>query len=133
MSARSAPTGSAAVVVNCAQLGYAAGVFLLAPLGDRLRHRGLVTTLLLVTCAGLVLAGTATSLPVLAAFSAAWTALALYITGPAYRLGTPAVGLLALVGAASMFATPGAAPTSRAPTPSTWCARWARSRPVLCC
>ncbi|MFG2954722.1 MFS transporter [Streptomyces sp. NPDC048291] len=219
---------SAAVVVTCAQLGYAAGIFLLVPLGDRLRHRGLVTTLLLVTCAGLVLAGTATSLPVLAvasalvglttvvpqilipmaagltaperrgavtgtllsgliggillartfsgtlgewlgwrapylvaaglvlvltlalaaalpittpstdqrypallaaslhllrtepqlrrsalnqvlvfaAFSAAWTALALYITGPAYHLGTPAVGVLALVGAASMFATP---------------------------
>jgi predicted MFS family arabinose efflux permease len=219
---------SAAVVVTCAQLGYAAGVFLLVPLGDRLRHRGLITTLLLVTCAGLVLAGTATTLLVLAvasalvglatvvpqilipmaaglseperrgavtgtllsgliggillartfsgtlgdwlgwrapylvaaalvlvltlalaaalphttpstdqrypalltesvrllrtepllrrscqyqflvfaAFSAAWTAVALYITGPRYDLGTPAVGLLALVGAASMFATP---------------------------
>jgi len=219
---------SAAVVVTCAQLGYAAGIFLLVPLGDRLRHRGLVTTLLLVTCVGLVLAGTATSLPVLAvasalvglttvvpqilipmaagltdperrgavtgtllsgliggillartfsgtlgewlgwrapylvaavlvlaltlalaaalpattpstdqrypalltaslhllrtepllrrscqyqvlvfaAFSAAWTALALFITGPRYDLGTPAVGVLALVGAASMFATP---------------------------
>ncbi|MFF4397041.1 MFS transporter [Streptomyces sp. NPDC001480] len=219
---------SAAVVVTCAQLGYAAGIFLLVPLGDRLRHRGLVTTLLLVTCAGLVLAGTATALPLLAvasalvglttvvpqilipmaaglaeperrgavtgtllsgliggillartfsgilgdwfgwrapylvaaalvlvltlalaavlpattpstdqaypalltaslrllrtepllrrsaqyqvlvfaAFSAAWTALALYITGPAYNLGTPAIGVLALVGAASMFATP---------------------------
>ncbi|MDT0484660.1 MULTISPECIES: MFS transporter [Streptomyces] len=219
---------SAAVVVTCAQLGYAAGIFLLVPLGDRLRHRGLVSTLLLVTCAGLVLAGTATSLPVLAvasslvglttvvpqilipmaagltdperrgavtgtllsgliggillartfsgtlgdwlgwrapylvaagmvliltlalatalphttpstnqrypallaaslhllrtepllrrscqyqvlvfaAFSAAWTALALFITGPRYDLGTPAVGVIALVGAASMFATP---------------------------
>ena len=222
------PPESAAVVVTCGQLGYAAGIFLLVPLGDRLRHRGLVTTLLMVTCAGLVLAGTATSLPVLAvagalvglttvvpqilipmaagltaperrgavtgtllsgliggillartfsgtlgewlgwrapylvaaglvlalalalaaalpattpstdqpypallaaslrllrtepllrrsalyqvlvfaAFSAAWTALALYLTGPAYHLGTPAVGVLALVGAASMFATP---------------------------
>ncbi|MPY31086.1 MFS transporter [Streptomyces adustus] len=219
---------SAALVVTCAQLGYAAGIFLLVPLGDRLRHRVLVTTLLLATCAGLVLAGTAGTLPVLAvagalvglttvvpqilipmaaaltapehrgtvtgtllsgliggillarafsgtlgewlgwrapylvaaalvlaltvalaaalpattpstgqsypallaaslrllrtepllrrsalnqalvfaAFSAAWTALALYITGPAYRLGTPAIGVLALVGAASMFATP---------------------------
>jgi predicted MFS family arabinose efflux permease len=201
---------------------------IVVPLGDRLRHRSLVTTLLLVTCAGLVLAGTATALPVLAvasalvglatvvpqilipmaaglteperrgavtgtllsgliggillartfsgtlgqwlgwrapylvaaglvlvltlalaaalpattpstdqrypalltaslhllrtepllrrscqyqflvfaAFSAAWTAVALFITGPRYDLGTPAVGLLALVGAASMFATP---------------------------
>ena len=41
-----------------------------------------------------------------AAFSAAWTALALHVTGPTYHLGTPAVGLLALVGAGSMFATP---------------------------
>ncbi|MEV3853188.1 MFS transporter [Streptomyces sp. NPDC050095] len=219
---------SAAVVVTCAQLGYAAGIFLLVPLGDRLRHRGLVTTLLLVTSAGLVLAGVAPNLPVLAvasalvglttvvpqilipmaaglteperrgavtgtllsgliggillartfsgtlgewlgwrapyliaaglalalalamvrnlptatpttdqrypallaasvhllrtepllrrscqyqvlvfaAFSAAWTALALFITGPDYDLGAPAVGVLALVGAASMFATP---------------------------
>jgi predicted MFS family arabinose efflux permease len=219
---------SAAVVVTCAQLGYAAGIFLLVPLGDRLRHRGLITTLLLVTCGGLVLAGTASALPVLAvasalvglttvvpqilipmaaglteperrgavtgtllsgliggillartfsgtlgewlgwrapylvaagmallltlamaaalphtkpstdqrypallaaslhllrtepllrrscqyqvlvfaAFSAAWTALAPFITGPRYDLGTPAVGVLALVGAASMFATP---------------------------
>jgi predicted MFS family arabinose efflux permease len=219
---------SAAAVVTCAQLGYAAGIFLLVPLGDRLRHRGLITTLLLATGAGLGLAGTASSLPVLAAasalvglttvvpqilipmaaglaeperrgqvtgtllsgliggillartfsgtlgqwlgwrtpylvaaalallltaalatalprtrpstdqrypallaasahllrtepllrrscqyqflvfaaFSAAWTALALFITGPHYHLGTPAVGVLALVGAASMFATP---------------------------
>lgn len=43
---------------------------------------------------------------VFAAFSAAWTALALHVTGPEYRLGTPAVGLPALVGAGSMFATP---------------------------
>ncbi|OIJ64247.1 MFS transporter [Streptomyces mangrovisoli] len=219
---------SAALVVTCAQLGYAAGIFLLVPLGDRLRHRGLVTTLLLTTCAALVLAGTATTLPVLAAagalagtttvvpqilipmaaglaaperrgavtgtllsgllggillartfsgtlgawlgwrapylvaaglmlalaaalaaalpttapstdqpypallatplrllrtepslrrsalnqvltfaaFSAAWTAVALCLTGPVYGLGTPAVGVLALVGAAGMFATP---------------------------
>ncbi|MGH3244547.1 MAG: MFS transporter [Spirillospora sp.] len=219
---------SAAVVVGCAQFGYAAGIFLLVPLGDRLHHRGLVTSLLLATCAGLVLAGTAGSLPVLAvagalvglatvvpqilipmaagltgperrgevtgtllsgliggillarafsgtlgewlgwrapylvaaaldlglaltmavvlprtapstdkrypalvlaslrllrdepslrrscqyqalvfgAFSAAWTALALLITGPHYELGTPTVGMIALVGAGSMFATP---------------------------
>jgi predicted MFS family arabinose efflux permease len=219
---------SAAVVVTCAQLGYAGGIFLLVPLGDRLAHRRLITVLLLVTCAGLVLAGTASALPALAAasalvgaatvvpqiiipmaagltaperrgavtgtllsgliggillartfsgtlgqwlgwrapyliaaglilllalamavalpatspstdqrypallaaswrllrtepllrrsclyqalvfagFSAAWTALALLVTGPRYHLGTPAVGVLALVGAASMFATP---------------------------
>ena len=215
-------------MITCAQFGYAAGIFLLVPLGDRLPHRRLITALLLATCVGLVLAGTATTLPVLAAasvlvgltttvpqilipmaagltsperrgavtgtllsgliggillarafsgalgewlgwrapyliaaglslvlavavgaalprttpttdqrypallasclrllrtepmlrrscqyqvlvfaaFSAAWTALALLVTGPQYDLGTPAVGVLALVGAASMFATP---------------------------
>ncbi|NUR29116.1 MAG: MFS transporter [Catenulispora sp.] len=219
---------SAALVTTCSQLGYAAGILLVVPLGDRLRHRWLVATLLLLTAAGLVLAGTASALPVLAAasaaiglttvvpqilipmaaglaaperrgevtgtllsgliggillartfsgvlgewlgwrapylvaaavvlvlsaamaafvprtdpstdapypallvaslrllrtepllrrscrnqvlafaaFSAAWTALALYVTGPRYHLGTPAVGLLALVGAGSMFGTP---------------------------
>ncbi|MFE9118777.1 MFS transporter [Streptomyces sp. NPDC007172] len=41
-------------------------------------------------------------------FSAAWTALALLITGPRFGLGTQAVGLLALIGAASMFCAPAA-------------------------
>src|SRR5581483_971363 len=45
-------------------------IFLLVPLGDRFAHRRLITVLLLVTCAGLVLAGTATALPALAAASA---------------------------------------------------------------
>jgi len=39
-------------------------------------------------------------------FSGAWTCLALLVTGPAYHLGAQAVGLLALVGAASVFCTP---------------------------
>jgi predicted MFS family arabinose efflux permease len=42
------------------------------------------------------------------AFSAAWTTVALALTGPGYRLGTGAVGLVALVGAGSVFATPAA-------------------------
>ncbi|WP_425826238.1 MFS transporter [Streptomyces fractus] len=41
-------------------------------------------------------------------FSAAWTAVALLITGPRYDMGTQAVGVLALVGAASMFFAPAA-------------------------
>ncbi|MFI9228082.1 MFS transporter [Streptomyces rimosus] len=41
-----------------------------------------------------------------AGFSAVWTCLALLLDGPAYRLGAPAVGMLALVGAATMFCTP---------------------------
>ncbi|WP_242908963.1 MFS transporter [Actinomadura terrae] len=220
--------GAAAVVVTAAQFGYAAGVFLLVPLGDRLQHRRLIVTLLAVTGAGLLAAGLAPGLTVLlaasalvgvatvvpqiiipmtaglvperrrgavtgtllsgliggillarsfsgglgqwfgwrapylvaavvvgllavvlaftvpattpssadrypallattfrllrtepdlrrsglyqalifAGFSAAWTSLALLVTGPAYDLGASAVGLIALVGAASMFATP---------------------------
>ncbi|MEV5570321.1 MFS transporter [Spirillospora sp. NPDC052269] len=42
------------------------------------------------------------------AFSAAWTALALLLTGPRYHLDAQAVGLLALIGAASMFFAPAA-------------------------
>jgi predicted MFS family arabinose efflux permease len=41
-------------------------------------------------------------------FSAAWTALALLVTGPRYGMGTQAVGLLALIGAGSMFCAPAA-------------------------
>ncbi|MEV8527165.1 MFS transporter [Streptomyces sp. NPDC052000] len=41
-------------------------------------------------------------------FSAAWTALALLVTGPRYGLDTQAVGVLALIGAASMFCAPAA-------------------------
>ncbi len=43
---------------------------------------------------------------VFAGFSAVWTCLALLLTGPAYGLGAQAVGVLALVGAATMFCTP---------------------------
>ncbi|MFI6684267.1 MFS transporter [Streptomyces sp. NPDC050485] len=39
-------------------------------------------------------------------FSAAWTALVLLVTGPRYGLGAQAVGVLALIGAASMFCAP---------------------------
>jgi predicted MFS family arabinose efflux permease len=39
-------------------------------------------------------------------FSAAWTAVALLVTGPRYGMGTEAVGILALVGAGSMFFAP---------------------------
>ncbi|MEV4255301.1 MFS transporter, partial [Spirillospora sp. NPDC049652] len=39
-------------------------------------------------------------------FSAAWTGVALLLTGPGYGLTTRAVGLLALVNAATMFCTP---------------------------
>ncbi len=65
------PPASAALAVTAAQLGYAAGIFLLVPLGDRLPHRPLIVTLLTLTAAGLLAAGTAPSLPVLVGASAA--------------------------------------------------------------
>ncbi|MCW3814952.1 MFS transporter [Micromonospora sp. DR5-3] len=43
---------------------------------------------------------------VFAGFSAVWTGLALLLTSPAYGLGAPAVGMLALVNAATMLCTP---------------------------
>jgi predicted MFS family arabinose efflux permease len=220
--------GSAAEVVTAAQFGYALGIFLLVPLGDRLAHRRLLPTLLTLTGMGLLTAGSAPTLLVLvgasalvgattvvpqiiipmtvglvpehrrgavtgtllsgliggillartfsgtlgqwlgwrapyltaavlvlllavvlalvvpattppsqqrypallaaslhllrtepelrrscfyqatvfAGFSAAWTSLALFVTGPKYGLGASAVGLIALVGAGSMFCTP---------------------------
>jgi len=220
---------AAALVPTASQLGYAAGLFLLVPLGDRVRARPLILILLALTAAGLVAGGTAADLGVLVAagaavgittvvpqillpmaaglvseqrrgavtgmllsgllggillartfsgtlggwlgwrapyliaaglalalggvlvrvlpdtppsrqrfgallaaplrllrterelrrsclnqalmfgaFSAAWTTVALLLTGPAYHLGTQAVGLLALVGAGSVLATPAA-------------------------
>ena len=62
-------TGSAALVVTAAQFGYAAGIFLLVPLGDRLPHRPLIVTLLVLTAAGLLAASAAPSLPLLVAAS----------------------------------------------------------------
>lgn len=219
---------AAATVVTASQFGYAAGIFLLVPLGDRLVPRRLLVTLLVVVSLGLLLAGTAQTLPVLiiasglvglttvvpqiiipmtvgfmpenrrgavtgtllsgliggillarsfsgglgqwlgwrapylvtsslvlllaivlavtlptttpssrerypallatsvrllrtepdlrrsclyqalvfAGFTGAWTSIALYVTGSTYKLGASAIGLIALVGAASMFCTP---------------------------
>ncbi|WP_018681253.1 MFS transporter [Actinokineospora enzanensis] len=60
----------AALVATAAQLGYAAGIFLLVPLGDRLRHRPLILTLLGLTGLGLVGAALADTLPLLVTASA---------------------------------------------------------------
>ncbi|WP_214320096.1 MFS transporter [Nonomuraea sediminis] len=65
------PPDGAALVVTAAQLGYAAGLFLLVPLGDRVPHRRLIVTLLVLTGAGLLVAGFAPGLPMLVAASAA--------------------------------------------------------------
>jgi len=61
---------AAAAVVTAAQVGYAAGIFLLVPLGDRLPHRPLIVTLIVLTALGLIGAGCAPALPVLVAASA---------------------------------------------------------------
>jgi len=61
--------GSATLVATATQLGYAAGIFLFVPLGDRLRHRPLVVSLLALTGVGLIIASTARSLPTLVAAS----------------------------------------------------------------
>lgn len=64
------PLDSAALVVTATQFGYAAGIFLLVPLGDRLPHRPLIVTLLGVSGLGLLAAGLAPSLPPLLGASA---------------------------------------------------------------
>ncbi|MBO2460865.1 MFS transporter [Actinomadura violacea] len=63
--------GTAAGVVSAAQFGYAAGIFLLVPLGDRVPHRRLIVALLAVTAAALAVAGAAPDAGVLLAASAA--------------------------------------------------------------
>jgi predicted MFS family arabinose efflux permease len=57
---------TAALLVTASQIGYAAGLLLLVPLGDLLDRRKLVTQMLLLCAAGLVLAAAAPSLGVLA-------------------------------------------------------------------
>ncbi len=64
------PTESASLVVTAAQLGYATGLFLLVPLGDRLPHRLLIVSLLALTACGLLAAGAAPSLAILIGASA---------------------------------------------------------------
>ncbi|OIJ92378.1 MFS transporter [Streptomyces sp. MUSC 14] len=61
--------GAAAGVVTATQFGYAAGIFLLVPLGDRLPPRPLLVTLLTVTGLGLTAAAAAPALPPLLAAS----------------------------------------------------------------
>ncbi|MCX4545041.1 MFS transporter [Streptomyces sp. NBC_01565] len=52
---------SAALVVTAVQFGYAAGIFLLVPLGDRFAHRPLLVTLLTLTGLGLLAASASPS------------------------------------------------------------------------
>ncbi|MFI5612900.1 MFS transporter [Amycolatopsis sp. NPDC051903] len=52
-------------VVTATQIGYAAGMLLIVPLGDRVENRSLVSLLLAITCAGLVATGLAPQFSVL--------------------------------------------------------------------
>jgi predicted MFS family arabinose efflux permease len=58
---------AAGALITVTQLGYAAGMLLLVPLGDRTENRRLIAILLTVTTAGLILVGTAPDFPVLLA------------------------------------------------------------------
>lgn len=62
--------GTAALAATSAQLGYAAGMFLLVPLGDRVPHRRLIAVLTALTGAGLLAAGLAPDARVLVAAGA---------------------------------------------------------------
>lgn len=78
------PAGAAAGVVTATQAGYALGIFLLVPLGDRIAHRPLLVTLLAATSLALLGAGLSPGLPALAGASllAGTAAVAAPITGP---------------------------------------------------
>ena len=54
-------TAEAGGLITATQLGYAAGMLLLVPLGDRLENRRLVVTMLTVTTVAVLVAGTAPS------------------------------------------------------------------------
>jgi predicted MFS family arabinose efflux permease len=56
---------SAALVVTASQFGYTAGIFLLVPLSDRVKHRRLIVTLLALAGLGLLAAAAAPTLPAL--------------------------------------------------------------------
>lgn len=63
------PADAAAGIVTATQAGYTAGLFLLVPLGDRVSHRRLLTTLMTITSGALLLAAAAPALPQLIALS----------------------------------------------------------------
>ena len=60
-------TGVAGLIVTTAQVGYAAGLILLLPLGDLLERRRLITGLALITAAGLAAAALTPSIGLLMA------------------------------------------------------------------
>ena len=55
----------AGFIVTTAQLGYAAGLLLLVPLGDMLERRGLIVSMSLLAAGGMVIIALSSSLPLL--------------------------------------------------------------------
>lgn len=55
----------AGFIVTTAQLGYACGLLLLVPLGDRLERRGLIVTMSLLAAGGMVITALSSSLPLM--------------------------------------------------------------------
>ncbi|MFD0274729.1 MFS transporter [Kitasatospora sp. NPDC127111] len=78
------PAGAASAVVTAVQVGYAAGIFLLVPLGDRVRAGRLLVLLLGASSAALLAAGAAPTLPALVAAGAVVgvTTVAAPVIGP---------------------------------------------------
>ena len=85
--------GAAAIVVALGQLGYAAGLITIVPLGDVVRRKALVPMLLVLAAGGLALSAAAPSLAVLAAAAVliGLTSVAAQVLVPfAASLATPA-------------------------------------------
>ncbi|MEU2396259.1 MFS transporter [Streptomyces sp. NPDC007369] len=78
------PADEATLVVTATQIGYTAGMVLLVPLGDRIRHRSLLVVLLSLAGLALLGAGCAPALPPLVAASAlvGLTTVAAQVIGP---------------------------------------------------
>jgi predicted MFS family arabinose efflux permease len=93
-------TGSASVVLVVTQLGYAAGMVLLAPLGDLLENRRLAARVLLASAAALALAAAAPTLPVfvLAALAVGVTSVVAQILVPVAARLAPEESRGAVVG-----------------------------------
>lgn len=78
------PADKVALIVTATQIGYTLGIVFLAPLGDRLRHRPLLVTLLICTGGALLAAGCAPALPplVVASTLIGLTTVAAQVIGP---------------------------------------------------